>query len=281
MSKFVKYTLALAALAYVAFLGVLYAYQDGVVFMTQPEPVIAPDWADLSEQTITTVDNESLVGWYLPASVNCPTLLMFHGNAQRLWPKDPELQLLRDQGLGFLNVAFRGYSGSAGKPSEQGLYNDARAAYAHLRSNGVPATDIVVRGFSLGGAPSTLLATEQEIGALILGAPFFSAVQMGKDRLPFMPVGLLLKHDFRTDLRIADVAAPVLIGHGEADNIVPAWHSERLQALAPDNIHRVTFPDVDHNSLFYSGMYPDAIWPFLGPLYPNCSSLQNTDEVTL
>ena len=281
MIRFVKYTAALAVLGYLVFLGILYANQDRVVFMTQPDPVDAPAWENLSVETITTTDNESLVSWYLPASADCPTLLMFHGNAERLWPRDPELQFLRDQGLGFLNVAFRGYSGSTGKPSEQGVYNDARAAYMHLRAIGVPATDIVVRGFSLGGAPSTLLATEQEIGALILGAPFYSAVQMGKDRLPLAPVGLLLKHDFRTDLRIADVTAPVLIGHGEADQIVPAWHSERLQALVPDNVHRVTFPGVDHNSLFYSGMYRDAIWPFLGPLYPACDALQSTDEVTL
>ena len=198
-----------------------------------------------------------------------------------MWPRDPEFQFLKGQGLGFLALSFRGYSGSTGIPSKQGLYHDVRAAYKHVRAKGVPATDIVVRGFSLGAAPSTLLATEEDIGALILGAPFYSAVQMGTERLPFVPVGLILRHDFRTDQRIANVTAPILIGHGEADQVVPAWHSERLQALAPDNIHRVTFPNVDHNSLFYSGMYPDAIWPFLGPLYPDCDALQSTDEVTL
>lgn len=273
--------LSIALVVYLAFLLLLFVKQDGVVFVVRPEPVPLPSDSPYTAEAIQTEDGETLVAWSSPADTGCPTLLMFHGNAEQLWPNDPELRLLHQHGLGFLRVAFRGYSGSTGTPSEQGVLADARAAYQYLGAAGIAPENIVVRGFSLGASPSTMLAAEQDIGALILGAPFLSAVQMGKDHLPFVPVALILKHDFRTDRHIGNVRAPILIGHGEADKVVPSSHSARLQALAPDNTTRITFPGVDHNSLYYSGMYKQAIWPFLSPLYPNCSALQSTNGVTL
>jgi fermentation-respiration switch protein FrsA (DUF1100 family) len=90
----------------------------------------------------------------------------------------------------------------------------------------------------------------------LLQSPFTSAVDVGADRYWFMPVRLLMKDQFRSDLYIGKVTAPVLVMHGERDDIVPIALGERLYALinAPKRFVRIR--DAGHNDL---GGQADAV----------------------
>ena len=136
--------------------------------------VVAPTTAGVSAERIATEDGETLVAWWLPPQQGQPVFLFFDGNGGR-----PEIHDTADgrwarmaaHGAGFLAVYYRGYSGSTGSPTEQGLRRDARAGYDWLIARGYAPDDIVIHGFSLGSAVAVQLAAERPARALILEAP--------------------------------------------------------------------------------------------------------------
>ena len=145
-------------------------------------------------------------------------------------------------------MCYRGYGGSTGTPTEDGLIRDAAAAYDFARAR-YPAKRIVLFGESLGTAVAVALAAGHEIGALILDAPFTSAADVGAAAYPFAPVRWLMKDKFRSDERIGRVSAPLLVLHGEADRIVPIRFAEQLFALAREPKRMVRFPQGGHVDL--------------------------------
>src|SRR5262249_45209871 len=91
---------------------------------------------------------------------------------------------------------------------------------------------IVLWGESLGTGVAVALAAERKVDGVILDAPYTSIADVGAAHYPFLPVRRLLKDTYHSDQRIGRVHAPLLIRHGEADNVVPFWFGERLFALA-------------------------------------------------
>src|SRR5207248_5831521 len=103
-------------------------------------------------------------------------------------------------------LSYRGYAGSSGRPSEQGLLRDAAAAYAFATAR-YSADSIVGRGFSLGTGVAVALASEQPVGKLILEAPYTSPADVAASAFPIFPVRLVMKDPFHSDQRIARVRA--------------------------------------------------------------------------
>ena len=129
-------------------------------------------------------------------------------------------------------LSYRGYGGSDGKPTEDGLIADARAAYDFARAT-YPDAKIVLWGESLGTGVAVALAAEKDVAAVILEAPFTSTADVAFSAYPFVPVRLLMKDQFRSDERIGKVTAPVLVMHGARDRIVPFRLGEQLFAPPP------------------------------------------------
>ena len=124
---------------------------------------------------------------------------------------------------------------------------------------------IVLWGESLGSGVAIALAAEKPVAKLILDAPFTSALDIAASAYPFLPVRLLMKDQFRSDLRIAQVKAPVLILHGEADSVVPISYGERLLAMIPGKKQMVRFAGGQHVDLDRHGAM-DAALKFLGEI---------------
>src|SRR5208337_2811477 len=100
-----------------------------------------------------------------------------------------------------------------------------------------------VWGFSLGTGPAVALASERQIGKLILEAPYTSTADVAGSYFPFVPVRLLMKDQFHSDERIAKVHIPLLVMHGKRDPAIAIRFGERLFALANEPKRFVTFPD--------------------------------------
>src|SRR5207248_7270971 len=145
-------------------------------------------------------------------------------------------------------LSYRGYFGSSGAPSEQGLLKDAATAYAFTTAR-YSADKIVIWGFSLGTGVAVALAAEQPIGRLILEAPYSSVLDVAATMFPFFPVRLVMRDPFRSDQRIASVNVPLLIMHGENDPAISIVFGERLFALAREPKKFVRFPEGGHNDL--------------------------------
>src|SRR5581483_1281083 len=167
-------------------------------------------------------------------------------------------------GFGLLALSYRGYGGSTGKPTEGGLLLDAAAAYDFAAAR-YPNGRIVLWGESLGTGVAVALAAVRRTAGLILDAPFTSAADIGASAYPFIPVRWFIKDAFRSDERIGQVRAPLLVLHGEQDRIVPVSFGERLFSLANEPKRMVRFPRAGHVDLDDHGA-PEAVRSFLNGL---------------
>ncbi len=245
-----KWLLILAVVGYGGVLALMYVFQRAMLYFPDPRR-IDPQQSGLpqaGEVALASSDGERLVAWYVAPRGNKPLVIYFQGNAEGLSERAGRFTWLTADGTGLLALAYRGYGGSTGRPSEDGLIRDANAAYDFARAR-VAAKRIVLFGESLGTAVAVALASEHEIGALILDAPFTSAAEVGAAAYPFAPVRWLMKDKFRSDERVGRVAAPVLVLHGEADRIVPIRFAEKLFALAREPKRFVRFPQGGHVNL--------------------------------
>jgi hypothetical protein len=211
-------------------------------------PPAAVGFAAARELVLDTADGEKVVAWHVPPRDGKPLVLYFHGNGGSLRYRVERFRGLTADGTGLLALSYRGYGGSTGSPSEEGLIADAVAAYGFAAAQ-LPVERIVVWGESLGSGVAIALAADHKIARLILEAPFTSAVDIGARAYPFLPVRLLMKDRFRSDLRIARVHVPLLTLHGTADRTVPIAYGERLFALANEPKRMVRFDGGGHNNL--------------------------------
>jgi fermentation-respiration switch protein FrsA (DUF1100 family) len=246
MKSFVLIAIAI----YVVLVGLMYFFQRGLMYFpdrvrTTPE---AAGFPQASEQTLTTEDGERVLVWHVPPRGERPVVIYFQGNGGGLNLRVTRFQSLVADGTGLIALSYRGYGGSSGSPSEEGLIADARAAYKFAVEHYAPSR-LVLWGESLGTGVAVALAAERPVGKVVLQSPFTSTVDVGAAAYWFVPVRLLMKDQFRSDERIGRVSAPVLVMHGERDRVVPFRFGERLFSLVQSDKRFVRFADGGHDSL--------------------------------
>ena len=179
---------------------------------------------DIENVRIKTSDNIELLGWYHEKNLKrLKTIVYFHGNAGKLENRIHKLNHFKDMDVNFLIIAWRGFSGNEGKPSEEGLYIDGNSAIMWLKNLGLSEEDIIIYGESLGTGIATEIAQNNNFAGLILETPFTSMIEAAKNFYPYIPVSLILKDKYKNNLKIKNVNIPVLVMHGETDQIVPFW----------------------------------------------------------
>jgi fermentation-respiration switch protein FrsA (DUF1100 family) len=244
-----KWLLAAVGL-YGGFVALLYVAQRSLQYFPERQRT-APCAAGLpeaQEAVLDTADGERVIVWHVPPREAKPIFLYFHGNGGSLRWREERFRALISDGSGLVALSYRGYGGSSGRPSETGLVEDAAAAYAFTIAR-YPAERIVLWGESLGSALALAMAAEKPVGHIVLEAPFTSAADVGARRYWFVPVRLFMRDQFRSDLRVGKVTAPVLVVHGEDDAVVPVTLGERLYGLirAPKRFVRIA--NAGHNDL--------------------------------
>ncbi|MBI3457738.1 MAG: alpha/beta hydrolase [Candidatus Rokubacteria bacterium] len=201
---------------------------------------------------VTAEDGVHLHGWYVPGARSV-ALLWSHGNAGNISHRLENLHRLhRRLGVAVLLFDYRGYGQSEGTPSEPGTYRDARAFRAWLRRR--EATDakrIVYFGRSLGAAVAAALAVDDPPAALILETPFTSVRAMANATLP--GAGYLLRTRYDTLARIAEVRVPVLVLHGDADEVVPFRQGRAVFEAAREPKVFFTITGARHNDTYLVG----------------------------
>jgi uncharacterized protein len=249
--------MAIAGAALCLYLGlaaVLYFTQRSLMYFPDTTHV-TPEQAGLShveEVPLTTADGAHITVWHAAPVEGKPVILYFHGNGGALHYRVARFQKLIEDGIGLIALEYRGYGGNNGSPSEAGLIADAEAAYAFTAAR-YSTSQIVVWGESLGTGVAVALASEKPVGRVILEAPFTSAAAVAKKQYWFMPVGLLMKDQFRSDERVGKITAPLLILHGFKDHVVPFAMGQQLFELAHQPKYIVKFLDGDHEDLDNNG----------------------------
>jgi hypothetical protein len=208
---------------------------------------------------LETADGSKLAAWWKPPPAEAPAVVLFHGNAGSIADRVFKAAALAEAGFGLLMVEYRGYGGNPGAPSESGLYEDARAAARFLEAQGLARRRWVLYGESIGAGPAVQLAQElaargpdgrDRLGGVILEAAFTSTADLAAGLYWFLPMRLLVRDRFDNLGKIASIGAPLLIVHGERDEIVPLAHARRLFAAAREPKTLRLVPGAGHNDLF-------------------------------
>lgn len=220
--------LALAALL-AGYWGLLFLAQRALLFPRSHVGARLPSPGDATVLWLTTPTGR-VEAWFLPPTratqARAPLLLFAHGNGELIdfWPR--AFDEPRAAGFGVLLVEYPGYGSSAGEPSEASIRATMLAAYDWAAQNEhVDPARIVAHGRSLGGGAVCLLARERALAALILESTFTSVHAMaGRFGAP----AFLVRDPFDNLDAVERFGKPLLVLHGERDEVIPFEHGETL-----------------------------------------------------
>jgi fermentation-respiration switch protein FrsA (DUF1100 family) len=225
---------------------------DRLVYYPMPYP--QGDWnlqaqAGAQDLWFTTRDGIRLNAWWFPKPGSRFATLFLHGNAGNVTHRIDHAQAINSAGSAILVLDYRGYGKSKGHPSERGLTLDAEAGYDALSNVGYDPSQILLQAESLGSAVAVELASRRPCAGLILESPLASLGEMAATVLPI--IGPLVAHGFNTKTIIGRVRTPLLVLHGDADEIVPFSQGQAVFAAAnsPKDFWRI--PGAHHNDLLY------------------------------
>ncbi len=285
-----RYVTRLRLLLMVGLVGLLFAVSPWWDMLDHqyiyfPEPMEQGDWRaasglPLEDVWLTTDDGTRLFAWYVEATPRRGVLLWCHGNAGNISHRLDNLSALYRRGLSVLLFDYRGYGLSKGRPSEAGFYQDALAAYDHLQTErGIPSSEVVVFGRSLGSPVAGAVADQRETAGLVLESPFPSVEAVARIWYHGLPVHHLLRARFDLAKRLATIHTPILIIHGDRDEIIPLSLGETVYAAArePKSIYRI--PGAGHNDTYLVGgdAYFQQLFTFVDKVIASASHAKPTE----
>lgn len=213
-------------------------------------------------------DGVRLNGWFVPGNRRDVTFLWFHGNAGNISDRVENIKLLHDHiGINIFIFDYREYGRSEGSVSEEGTYKDAEAAFAYLSSRrDVDPSRVICFGRSLGAAVAVELARRKHCAGLILETPFTSVRELASALFPFLPLGFLFRTEYDTLAGVKQVRVPVLVLHGDRDEIVPFSMGKRIFEAAHEPKEFFVIRGARHNDTYLVGgrAYFEALDCFIG-----------------
>lgn len=237
---------------YLALCALVFLFQRRLQYFPDPSAVRLPRGGllqGLEEVKLRTDDDLEIFAWYWSGE-RPVTFVIFHGNGGNRLHRLEWMRALHLEGYGVFLLDYRGYGGSEGSPTEDGLYRDAEAAVRWLEDRNVD--NLVYLGESLGSGVAVEMASRRPPAALIVQSGFSSAVDIGKSAYPYLPVGLLMRDRFESLAKIGEIQVPLLQIHGDQDRIVPLAFGRKLFEAAKEPKQWLTLSGLGHNTAYWA-----------------------------
>jgi pimeloyl-ACP methyl ester carboxylesterase len=242
----------------------LKAHEDEIVFAAARgrEHLLTALPADAQRVTVPEPNGAALAALAYRADGNADNgfwVLHLHGNADSAFSpwQVRHCEALRAAGFNVLEIDYRGFGMTPGKPSEAAMYEDSEAAYQDLLRRGIADNRIILLGHSLGSGPAVLLATRHPAAALVLFGAFTSIPDAAANRYPYLPVRMVVGVQFNSLARIGKVHIPVVITHSRNDKLIPYSHALTLFAAANEPKQLITFDSASNDGF---GGHVDALY---------------------
>jgi fermentation-respiration switch protein FrsA (DUF1100 family) len=260
--RFVVRVLLLAGGAWAAAVGAAFLLQRRMMYFPDPTDPAIPPGRGIEDVTLVASDGVRLRAWLWPGTRDA-VLLVFHGNAGNRANRLEWMEPFHDRGWGVLLLDYRGYGGSGGRPTEEGLARDADAAVAFLEARG--HRTIVHFAESLGCGVAVAAAVRRPPAAMVLHSGAVSLAQVAKRAYPWLPAGLLMKDRFDCEDTIGGAGCPVLVVHGSRDELIPPALGRALYDAAAEPKEWYEVEGAGHNDLPFVGgrAYVDRVHSFL------------------
>ena len=231
--------------------------ENRLIFHPTTEIARTPRDVGLEYQDLyfTTADNVRLNGWFIPHPQASTTMIWFHGNAGNIGDRVDNIKLLHDRiHISIFIFDYRGYGRSPGSSSETTTYLDGEAAMNFVRTQlQVESKNLLIFGRSLGAAVAAEMASRHDSRAVILESPFMSIREMARVMLPALPIGPLLSAKFAVIDKVGKITAPLLVLHGDQDEIIPFEQGQRVFAAARQPKQFYPIKGAGHNDTFIVG----------------------------
>ncbi len=254
--------IAIAVSLYLTVVALMFVFQRDMMYFPDLIRHVPPSHyamlTGVQEVELKTLDGLRVLAWYAPPANGRPTVVIFHGNGGSLRGLRYRLAYFKQANMGALLLAYRGYSGSDGAPSEEGLYIDARTALDWLNAQGIADSNIVIYGESLGTGVATKMAAERDMGLVVLESPFTSTVDVAASTFPVIPVTWLMSDRYESLARIGDIDEPLLIMHGDADKVIPQSLGRQLFDAANEPKEGFWPRGAGHGDIFDKGGFTTA-----------------------
>ena len=252
---------------YLILLVFLYFYQRSLLYHPNENNYSGDNLTVKVEKVkVHTSDNLKLNGWFHKKNLSdYKTIIYFHGNAGTLDNRIHKLNHFKDIDVNFLIIAWRGFSGNEGKPTEDGLYIDGKSAVNWVLEQGIKEENIVLYGESLGTGITLEIAQNKNFAGVILETPFTSMVDAAKTFYPYIPVNLLLKDRYENEKKVRSINIPIMIMHGEKDTIVPFSMGKKIFEIANEPKYSY-FTKYDNHMMEYDENLVLALKSFLRSL---------------
>ena len=235
-------------------LGLMFfLFQRKILFNISGKPNKPEDYGlnNITELKIQTSDGVSLLAWYSKPKPNLPLLVYFHGNSFDIGERAYRIERYINVDWSVLIVAWRGFSGNRGKPTEKNLYKDGEATLRWIAENtDKKYNDLVIYGESLGTGVAVELGNRYQFASIILESPFTSIADVAKQRYKIFPTEFLVKDKFNNLAKIDKLKSPLLIISGKKDEIIPHSHSEILFNNAKGIKESLFIDEAMHNNLY-------------------------------
>lgn len=231
--------LVAAVAVYVVVVLAFWIGQDRLIYYPgrEPGPPPASTTLDLREEWIDTKDGERIHAWLaIPRRSQAAGstklaggVLVCHGNAGNIASRLLLAETFGEWGFATLLFDYRGYGGSSGKPSEEGTYLDAEAAFDRLEILlGDGERRIVAYGESLGGAVAIELALRKKVARVVVEDTFTSLAEIASGLYPWLPVRTFLRQRYDSIAKVGKLTVPLLVIHSPVDDLVPFALGKKL-----------------------------------------------------
>lgn len=232
--------------------AVLFIIQRALIYRPDARPI------DLTYAEFERHETSRAPYWFKAGDPAKPIVVFFHGNAGNAQDRLKKLMPWTDAGHGLALFSYSGYANQRGRPTEKNLYADGQAVITHLLDNQKPEAGIILHGESLGTGVAMELALrdrerqEHLVKVLILEAPFASLTRLVTERFWGIPLGSLVRDPYKTAEKLPKLGSlPILILHGDRDDLVPIHHSLEMHEDNPEHVVHVTLEGAGHNDLHY------------------------------
>lgn len=261
--RFLKRLLLILGLLYLLALVAVYAFQEALLFHPTPLPedhtLQIP--GDFEELEIPVEEGVYLNSALFRTDGPKGLLLYFHGNAGTVERCSPIAQRFLQQKWDVLIVDYRSFGKSDGALDGQSFLSDALDCYDFSTSS-LGYDTVVVYGQSIGSGLAASVAAQRDVAALCLEAPYYSMRDLASEKVPWLPIDLVLRYPLLTNEYLKDVHCPTIIFHGHSDAVIPFSHSQRLKSEFP-SIHLVELVAAGHNNCSLYPQYQVGLRNFL------------------
>ena len=252
MLKIISVTLFLYALACL----LLYVKQRSILYYPMPENISVN-----AEALWLQTSQEKLKVWAIKQGKpdeEKPAIIYFGGNSEDVSGNIPDFKSMFSDFSVYV-VNYRGYGGSSGTPTEQGLFYDALAIYDQLKTR---HSSISVIGRSLGSGVASYLAANREVAKLVLTTPYDSISSVAQSHYPMFPVKWFIKDAYSSISYVPSISAQILVLYAEHDQVIPMIHTRNLLKVLPDAKSKM-IEGTTHNDISSNPQYKKLITEFI------------------